>query len=213
MTLAEVIELNTRDKADLSFNIKLLGNLILGRSAVNPKGKTRVFYNEFPINGKIQISTYHFTGSSFDDIYWLPWKDKSVESVSWEQLELSGCSCFLTSELTGCRLTITDRGIVHTAFVQNVWGAIFLCQYGRDTAEADNPIASGRMIRRWSCTDRGGSYGANAVGGVERDMLVCAYKTGPRTWEFKLLSFNKLDRAMCRVETFSYTYGGAGALG
>ncbi|MFZ6644926.1 hypothetical protein ACO0LO_04375 [Undibacterium sp. TJN25] len=70
-------------------------------------------------------------------VYWLPWKNLSVESVLVRELNLTPCQFFLTSTFSGCRFVVTDTYVAHIANEQPPsMGEARNRQIDRDNAES-----------------------------------------------------------------------------
>lgn len=55
------------------------------------------------------------SGPEYETVYWLPWKNFQATSVKRKTSEKKS-NFFMTTALTGCKLTVTNDMVVHTAF-------------------------------------------------------------------------------------------------
>lgn len=51
-------------------------------------------------------------------LYWLPWLNLNITSVTMKELNASGCDYFLTSTFSGCRWVATEELVAHVAYAQ-----------------------------------------------------------------------------------------------
>ena len=200
MTLTEIFQ---QIEDHCAIDIRFFDKLTEQGTPQNPKGVSLVFYDILPWEGAqtLAISTENFGAQFCEFVYWLPWQQCSVESVTWEELDNSGCAVILTSEFTGCRLTITDRGIAHTSFHQGAGCDSF----ARDFAEWSDFVACGTAVVRRSIGDGGEHYG---VAGLNSQMLAVGYKTMGNKWVIKEISYSLGQRMSRRMRRKSYLYGG-----
>jgi len=129
-------------------------------------------------------------GMNSHNLYWLPWGDGTVASVTWAGL--AGTNLFLTSTFSGCRFVVNDTGVAHVAWGTHGGGHAHGSSHGRDyaevTAASGNPTGGGRR-RALSVTgavpgrvnEQRLTYDINL-----NQCVVIGWKTGNR-WTFKCL--------------------------
>ncbi len=154
-------------------------------------------------NGDCVISDKEIKGAKQVDtakVFWLPWLNLHITSVTWQALNKSGCKFFLTSEFSGCRFVADSKGVAHIAHWQvnpQNW------QAGNTSKVRDNSewfFRHGGMRpygrRKLSYTDENhSSMGAtntcnSTYGGHDKASraIVLGYK-GANTWHFKALKY------------------------
>jgi hypothetical protein len=105
----------------------------------------------------------------------LPWQDESAQTVTMDELRLSGCDYFLTSPLSGCRVSITDKYITHIANQSSTTHAA--TQEGRDRAEEEVARVAGKPAHRRKLSESDASrpgrrFASESVAVADYDYIV-----------------------------------------
>jgi hypothetical protein len=131
--------------------IRLCGALDLEGGALNPQGPVWVHAGERSGNEPgydlTPVANNDAGSDEIKQVYWLPWKNRSVEKVLNSKLDSSNCRYFLTSMLTGCRFVATDTLVAHVSNEQGTAQEPTTNQAGRDHAESGilmEPLATHR---------------------------------------------------------------------
>jgi hypothetical protein len=176
-------------------SVTLTGDLVqqnnIGTSYIGPK-----YICDYPNGHSYVLDSNLFLGWPVALVYWLPWQNNTITSVTWQQLNASGCQFFLTSEFSGCRFIIDSYGLAHIAHWQAIGPMSFNSSAARDYNETTlGPTPT--LRRKLSFTGDTNTLGSpNSLAmtygwyGSNSRAIVCGYKNlYTNSWHFKVLRY------------------------
>ena len=184
-----------------------------------PQGRisARIFQVNFDHYIVTQDSDYDpGLGTESHYLYWLPWADGQVTSVTWAALANSNANRFLTSTFSGCRFVVNNTGLAHVAWGNHPNFAANGSTLNRSLAElsagSGNPTGGG--LRRTlsitgavpgRATEKRVTYNEN-----NERCVVMGYKNG-QIWTFKCLKMRANGPMFSRWSTLAVVDMSTGA--
>jgi hypothetical protein len=138
--------------------------------------------------GGFHLSETQFGGPTCQLVYWLPWQLDTATTVKRSVFETK-CQFFMTSAMTGCRLTVTPTEILHVANSAMIWEGAFTQSQARTNFEQIRTGPRHRLTRRLSVSAPGHAndsrYGGGGIGVYHR-ALVFGIRLYTGQWTYKV---------------------------